>query len=457
MAYERSIAFGTDGVRGVANEGLKPEEALALGLAGARFFGGPLVMGRDTRLSSGMLSNALAAGAASGGARVLDLGVLPTPGVATLAGAFGASVATVVSASHNPYPDNGIKFLSSEGRKLPDAQERELERLAGEDAAPRPTGSGVGAVERVSDAAGIYAKTILSRLSPRPEAIRVLLDCAHGAAYEVAPLAFKELGVKLSVVGAEPTGTNINENAGSTHVEELDARGHDVAFAFDGDADRVLAVDEGGRVVDGDKIVAILARDLLERGALAGGVVVTVMTNLGFFKAMESLGVPYEVTPVGDRHVAEAMSKRGAALGGEQSGHVIVSEYATTGDGLVTAFALLDVMVRSGKPLSELARVMEVYPQALINVPVEGPTSAPVLARSEPIKEAVAKAEKRLGSEGRILLRPSGTEPVVRVMVEHEDEAVCREVCEGVAAVVSIGASSKSVFASPDVPGVWAS
>ncbi len=209
--------------------------------------------------------------------------------------------------------------------------------------------------------------------------------------------------------------------------------------------------------MDGDKIVAILARDLLERGALVGGVVVTVMTNLGFFKAMESLGVPYEVTPVGDRHVAEAMSKRGAALGGEQSGHVIVSKYAATGDGLVTAFALLDVMVRSGKPLSELARVMEVYPQALINVPVEGPTSAAALAGSEPVKEAVAKAEKRLGSEGRILLRPSGTEPVVRVMVEHEDEAVCREVCEGVAAVVSVGAGSKFASTSLGVPGVRAS
>ena len=437
MGKGRRIAFGTDGVRGVANEGLKPEDALALGLAGARFFGGPLVMGRDTRLSSGMLSNALAAGGASGGARVLDLGVLPTPGVAALAGAFGASAAAVVSASHNPYADNGIKFLSGEGRKLPDAQERELQRLANEDAAPRPTGIGVGTVESIPDAAGLYVETILSRLRPRVEGIKVLLDCAHGAAYEAAPLAFGELGVELSLVGNEPTGTNINEGVGSTHVEELDARGHDVAFAFDGDADRVLAVDEEGRVVDGDKIVAILARDFLERAALTGGVVVTVMTNLGFFKAMEALGVPCEVTPVGDRHVAEAMLKRGATLGGEQSGHVIVSEYATTGDGLVTALALLDVMARSGKPLSELARVVEVYPQALINVPVEGLNSAPVLAASEPVKEAVAKAQKRLDSEGRILLRPSGTEPVVRVMVEHEDEAVCREVCEEVAAVVA--------------------
>jgi phosphoglucosamine mutase len=425
-------------VRGVANEGLEPEDALALGLAGARLFGGPLVFGRDTRLSGAMLSAALAAGAASGGARVLDLGVLPTPGVAALAATFRASAGAVVSASHNPYPDNGIKFFSGEGRKFSDARERELEGLIYEDA-PRPTGSGVGAVEIIPDAAGLYAESILSRLRPGAEGMKVLLDCAHGAAYEVAPLIFGELGARLTVVGNEPTGTNINEGVGSMHVEKLDASGHDVAFAFDGDADRVLAVDEKGRMVDGDRIIAILARDLLERDALTGGVVVTVMSNLGFFKAMDGLGIRYEVTPVGDRHVAEAMLKGGAALGGEQSGHVVVSEHATTGDGLVTALALLDVMVRSGKTLSELARVMEVYPQALINVPVEDRA----VAGSEPVKEAVAKAKERLGSEGRILLRPSGTEPVVRVMVEHSDEAVCREVCEEVAAVVAAGAGSK--------------
>jgi phosphoglucosamine mutase len=434
-------------VRGVANDDLKPEDALALGLSGARLFGGPLVIGHDTRLSSGMLSAALAAGAASGGARILDLGVLPTPGVAALAGTFGASAVAVVSASHNLYPDNGIKFLSGGGRKLPDAQERELEMLTGEDAAPRPTGSGVGAVERISDAAGLYVKTVLSRLRPSAEGMRVLLDCAHGAAYEVAPLAFGELGVKLTVVGNEPTGTNINEGVGSTHVEKLAeklraaaGRHYDVAFAFDGDADRVLAVDEKGCVVDGDRIVAILARDFVERGLLTGGVVVTVMSNLGFFKAMDGLGIPYEMTPVGDRHVAEAMLNGGAGLGGEQSGHVIVSEYATTGDGLVTALALLDVMVRSGKSLSELARVMEVYPQRLINVPVEDRA----LAESAPVKEAVIRAEGRLAGEGRILLRPSGTEPVVRVMVEHEDEAVCHEVCEEVAAAVG-SSSSRSL------------
>jgi phosphoglucosamine mutase len=446
------IAFGTDGVRGVANESLRPEIALALGLAGARFFGGPIVIGRDTRLSGGMFSRALAAGAASGGACVLDLGVLPTPGVAALAGKFGASAAAVVSASHNPYSDNGIKFFSGEGRKLSATSEKELESLLAEADSDRPTGSGVGVVEAIPDAVELYAEIVLSRLKPRLESMKILLDCAHGAAYEVAPLVFRELGVKLTVVGNEPTGTNINEGVGSTHVEKLDVSGHEAAFAFDGDADRVLALDERGRVVDGDRIVAILARDLVERGALHGGVVVTVMSNLGFFKAMENLGINYEVTQVGDRHVAETMLKKGATLGGEQSGHVIHAEYATTGDGLVTALAVLDVMARKGKPLSELAEVMEVYPQTLVNVPVEGLFSAPKVAESEPVKRAVAEAEARLAGKGRIILRPSGTEPLVRVMVEHGDEVVCREVCEEVAEVVSWSSSPSTQDEEVQIP-----
>jgi len=432
----RGISFGTDGVRGVANKGLMPEDALRLGFAAARAFGGPIFIGRDTRLSGGMLSGALAAGAASGGARVVDLGILPTPGIAALAPKLGAAAAAVVSASHNPYPDNGIKFLSGEGRKLSSEKESEVESLTGEDF-DRPTADGVGTVEKLEDAAGLYAASVLERLRPEAGGIKVLLDCANGAAYEAAPMAFGELDVDLTLSGVDPTGTNINEGCGSTHIKSLDASGHEVAFAFDGDADRVLAVDERGNVVDGDKIIAILARDLKKRGALAGGVVVTVMSNLGFFKAMEALEIPYEVTPVGDRHVAEAMWSRGASVGGEQSGHVILSKYATTGDGLVTALALLDVMARSGRPLSELARVMDVYPQALINVAVEEPGAAKSVAASGEVSRAVEAAEERLGEEGRILLRPSGTEPVVRVMVEHVDESVCREVCEEVAEVVS--------------------
>ncbi len=436
----KEITFGTDGVRGIANKELTPEIVFRLGLAGARAFGGPVPVGRDTRLSGGMLSAALAAGLASGGAEVVDLGVLPTPGVAALAPKLGAAAAGVVSASHNPYPDNGVKFFSGTGRKLPTEKERDLERSLQEDFA-RPTGDSVGAVTSLDDAAERYVELVLERVGPRGNGAKVLLDCANGAAYASAPLAFGGLDVDLSVVGAEPTGTNINEGCGSTHIANLDAEGFDVAFAFDGDADRVLAVDEKGNVVDGDRIIAILARDLKERGALAGGVVVTVMSNLGFFKAMDSLEIPYEVTPVGDRHVAEAMLRRGASVGGEQSGHVILPEYVTTGDGLVTALALLDVMSRSGRPLSELAGVMDVYPQALVNVTVAGAGAAKSVAVAEPVEEAVAQAEARLGEEGRILLRPSGTEPVVRVMVEHADEKTCREVCEEVAGVVAgIGA-----------------
>ncbi|HET7272152.1 MAG TPA: phosphoglucosamine mutase [Rubrobacter sp.] len=433
---KRTLAFGTDGVRGVANRGLLPEDALSLGLAASRIFGGRILMGRDTRLSGDMLARALSAGAASGGANVVDLGILPTPGVAALAPRLGATAAGVVSASHNPYPDNGIKFFSGEGRKLSPGKEREIEDLLTEDIA-RPTGDEVGTVEVLDDAVRLYAESVLERMRPQAEGMKVLLDCANGAAYDVAPLVFGEIGAQLTLTGTEPTGTNINEGCGSTHVEQLDASGHDVAFAFDGDADRVLAVDEKGNVVDGDRIIAILARDKKERGVLTGGVVVTVMSNLGFFKAMEKMQIPYEVTSVGDRHVAEAMGRTGASLGGEQSGHVILSEHTTTGDGIVTALALLDVMVRTGRPLSELAGVMEVYPQTLINVRVEEPGAAKAVASSEAVERAVSEAELRLGEQGRVLLRPSGTEPVVRVMVEHMDETVCREVCEKISRIVA--------------------
>jgi phosphoglucosamine mutase len=431
----RTITFGTDGVRGVANKGLLPEDALRLGLAASHAFGGRILVGRDTRLSGEMLVRALCAGAASGGAGVVDLGVLPTPGVAALAPRLGATAAGVVSASHNPYPDNGIKFFSGEGRKLSPEKELEIEDLLDRDIT-RPTGSGIGRVEVLGEATRTYAEWVLQQLRPPAEGVKVLLDCANGAAYEVAPLVFQEIGVDLTLTGTDPSGTNINEGCGSTHVEELDASGHDVAFAFDGDADRVLAVDEQGNVVDGDRIIAILASDMKERGVLSGEVVITVMSNLGFFKAMEAMEIPYEVTDVGDRHVAEAMDRLGASLGGEQSGHVILSEHVTTGDGIITALALLDVMVRSGKPLSELAAAMEVYPQTLINVRVEEPTDAKAVASSDAVRLAVSEAESTLGEDGRVLLRPSGTEPVVRVMVEHTDETVCRRVCEEISRTV---------------------
>ena len=437
----KELRFGTDGVRGVANSELTPEDALRLGYAGARVFGGPMVVGRDTRLSGDMLSAALTAGAASGGAEIVDVGVLPTPGVAALAPRLGASAAVVVSASHNPYPDNGIKFLSAEGRKLPAETEREIESLVAEAREPatevRPTGGGVGSVRRMEDAAERYVAGVLALLRLRADGVKVKLDCANGAAYRAAPLLFSELGAEVTVAGAEPSGKNINDRCGSTHIGELDGKGFDVSFAFDGDADRVLALDERGEVVDGDKIIAILSQDMFERGVLApAGAVVTVMSNLGFFKAMDALKIPYEVTPVGDRYVAEAMRRDGASVGGEQSGHVILSDYATTGDGLVTALAVLEVMTRTGRPLSELARVMDVYPQRLINVRVASPALARSLSEEEKVAGAVRKAEEKLGTEGRVLLRPSGTEPLVRVMVEHADAGICREVCEEVAGVV---------------------
>lgn len=433
---KRSISFGTDGVRGVANRDLLPEDAFYMGLAAARAFGGNIAVGRDTRRSGAMLSSALLAGISSGGANATDLGVIPTPGVAALAPKLGASAAVVVSASHNPYPDNGIKFLSAEGKKLPDAKERELESLVTDPDFDRPTGGDVGAIETLDGAAKLYADALLDKLKPDASGMKVLLDCANGAAFEAAPMAFSRLGVELTVVGNEPDGVNINEGVGSTHVAKLDVRGNDVAFAFDGDADRVLAVDENGDVVDGDRILVLLARDLHDRDELPNGAIVTVMSNLGFFKAMDALGIPYEVTSVGDRHVAEAMWKSGATVGGEQSGHVILSRYVTTGDGLLTALAVLDVMTRTGKPLSELARVMEVYPQRLINVRVAGGRSAKEVAAEDEIARAVSEAEFRLGDAGRILLRASGTEPLVRVMVEHEDGAFCDAVCEEVAGVV---------------------
>ncbi|WP_235401223.1 phosphoglucosamine mutase [Rubrobacter aplysinae] len=451
MAQGRSpgVKFGTDGVRGVANTELTPEDALRLGYAAARVFGGQLLVGRDTRISGSMLAGALAAGVASGGGDVLDAGILPTPGVAALAPRLEASAGAVVSASHNPFPDNGIKFFSARGRKLPSETEREIERFVAEAGEPapevRPTSEGVGEVRRLDDASDRYVAGALKLLRPRAEGLKVRLDCANGAAYRAAPMLFSELGAEVSVAGAEPTGTNINDRCGSTNIGELDGRGADVSFAFDGDADRVLALDERGEVVDGDRIIALLARDMFERGVLApAGAVVTVMSNLGFFKALDSLEIPYEVTPVGDRHVAETMYRDGASLGGEQSGHVILSDYVTTGDGLMTALAILDVMTRTGKPLSELAGVMDVYPQELINVRVAGTDLAQSLSESERVSGAVRDAESRLGSEGRILLRPSGTEPLVRVMVEHADPDTCREVCEAVAGVVEAAGSGGS-------------
>ena len=429
------LKFGTDGVRGVANAELTPELALALGRAAARVLDGDrFAIGRDTRRSGPMFEAALCAGLVSEGVDVELLGVAPTPEVAWWS-VTSQAAAAVVSASHNPFPDNGIKLFSAGGRKLADDEEerleRELQRLMGGTASSPspPTGAGVGAVRTVSASAraGYRAAVAGSLAGRRLTGLRAVVDCAHGAASVVAPDVLADLGVDVEVIHADPDGTNINAACGSTHPHELirvvAEHRADVGVAFDGDADRVLLVDAAGELVDGDHIIAICAIDRHERGVLAGdSVVVTVMTNLGFRLAMDKHGIHVVETQVGDRYVLEELEARRLDLGGEQSGHVIFRDLATTGDGLLTAIQALDVVVRSGRSLAELAtEAMTRLPQVLRNVRVAD--RDPAIA--ERLAGPIAAVEGRLGDHGRVLVRPSGTEPLVRVMVEAptEDEA----------------------------------
>jgi len=430
------LKFGTDGVRGVANAELTPELALALGRVAARVLGGDrFAIGRDTRRSGPMLEAALCAGLVSEGVDVDVLGVAPTPEVAWWS-VTSEAPAAVVSASHNPFPDNGIKLFSAGGRKLADDDEerleRELHRLLGgvASSSPRlPTGAGVGAVRTVSASvhAGYRAAVAGSLAGRRLAGLRAVVDCAHGAATVVAPGVLADLGVDVELIHADPDGTNINAGCGSTHPQDLARivaeRRADVGVAFDGDADRVLLVDAAGELVDGDHIIAICAIDRHERGVLAGdSVVVTVMTNLGFRLAMDKRGIHVVETQVGDRYVLEELESRRLDLGGEQSGHVIFRDLATTGDGLLTSLQVLDVVVRSGRSLADLAsQAMTRLPQVLRNVPVAERDPAIAARLADPI----AAVEARLGDHGRVLVRPSGTEPLVRVMVEAptEDEA----------------------------------
>jgi phosphoglucosamine mutase len=430
-----TLRFGTDGVRGAANTELTPELALALGRAAARTLGpGPWVVGRDTRVSGPLLHAAFAAGLASEGATSIDLGVIPTPGVAFLA-ADDELPGAMISASHNPYGDNGIKLFRSGGLKLDDATEdrleADLEAIEAEGipgSAHRPAGNQVGALHAAPDAWERYAEHLTHGvLEGRDLAgLKVVVDCAHGAASQIAPQVLASLGASVTVLHADPDGTNINLGAGSTHPEVLQtavlARQADVGLAFDGDADRVLAVDAGGELVDGDQLIALLALDMRSRGLLIDdAVVVTVMTNLGFRQAMAAEGIRVVDTPVGDRHVLSALEEHGLALGGEQSGHIILRALATTGDGLLAGLSVLDAVKRTGRTLEDLASVMTRLPQVLRNVKVPGDAKEAV-AR---IAADVAQAEIALAGRGRILVRPSGTEPLVRVMVEAptEDEA----------------------------------
>ena len=438
--------FGTDGVRGLANGDLTAELALDLSVAAAHVlaeageFEGHrpfAVVGRDTRISGEFLEAAVVAGLASAGVDVLLLGVLPTPGVAFLTEKLGADLGVMLSASHNPMPDNGIKFLARGGLKIDDAVEIAIERRMGEEW-PRPQGGAVGRVSPYPDAIDDYVDHLIYSIDHPLVGIKVVLDCAEGAASEAGPRALVGAGADVSAIHAIPDGLNINDNCGSTHLEALQAAvlkdGADVGFALDGDADRCLAVDHEGNVVDGDQLLAILALSLQEAGRLAKDTVVaTVMSNLGFVHAMRGAGIGVRQTKVGDRYVLEAMRVSGYSLGGEQSGHVIMSDHATTGDGILAALAVLHRMATTGRSLQELASVMTRLPQVLLNVPDVDKSRADDDAV---VAAAVAEEEAELAGTGRVLLRPSGTEPIVRVMVEAPTEEQARAVAERLAGVV---------------------
>jgi phosphoglucosamine mutase len=439
--------FGTDGVRGLANRDLTAELALDLSVAAAHVladagaFAGHravAVVGRDPRASGEFLSAAVTAGLASAGVDVLDVGVLPTPAVAHLTGAFDADLGVMLSASHNPMPDNGIKFFSRGGHKLADTVEDAVEARMREQW-QRPTGASVGRIRSSADGAQRYVGHLLDALPHRLDGLTVVVDAAHGAASTVAPEALRRAGAEVVTIGCAPDGLNINDGCGSTHLEPLQAavveHGADLGVAFDGDADRCLAVDAAGEVVDGDQILAILAVAMREAGTLrARTVVATVMSNLGFRLAMQREGIEVLATAVGDRYVLEAMKAGGYAVGGEQSGHVVLLDHATTGDGTLTALHLLARIAAVGKPLAELAAVMDRLPQVLINV--RGVDRGRV-QDSAPLQAAVAAAAEQLGDSGRVLLRPSGTEQLVRVMVEAATQDEADIIAQRLAAVVA--------------------
>lgn len=443
--------FGTDGVRGLANRDLTAD--LALGLAqsaavvltsgryadarraeGRRPIG---VVARDPRISGEFLTAAVSAGLASSGIDVLDAGVLPTPAAAFLVADIHADFGVMISASHNAAPDNGIKFFAVGGVKLPDEVEDRIEEHLGIEKL-LPVGGDVGRITRFADAEDRYVLHLLSTLPARLDGLHIVLDCAHGAAAGVSPDAFTDAGAKVTVIGNDPDGLNINDGVGSTHLEVLQqtvvAVGADLGIAHDGDADRCLAVDAEGHIVDGDQIMAILAISMKQRGKLANDTLVaTVMSNLGLHKAMAEHGIRVEQTAVGDRYVLEGLAAGKHSLGGEQSGHVIMTEYATTGDGILTGLHLAAEIARSGKTLAELAAQMTVFPQILVNV--RG-VNHQALATNAVIADAVVSAETELGDTGRVLLRPSGTEPMVRVMVEAADQNTADRLAHQLADVV---------------------
>lgn len=426
--------FGTDGVRGVANDELTPILAMQLGQAGAHVLSKekahkPTIMvGCDTRISGDMLANALMAGACSVGANVVYVGIVPTPAIAYLARKYRVDAGVVISASHNPVEFNGIKFFDGNGFKLSDALEDEIEALInnGMKDVQFPTGPSVGKIKYRTDAREEYINHVIKAVPVDLKGLKIVVDCAEGASYYTSVEALKELGAEIVAIHTNPDGTNINANCGSTHMEELQARvvyeKANIGLAFDGDADRLLAVDENGNQVDGDVIMAIVGNHMKSKGTLKDNTIVaTVMSNLGFFLMGKEKGINIEQTKVGDRYVLERMVEIGSNLGGEQSGHIIFLDDNTTGDGLLSALHLLEVIVETGSKLSELATVMTVLPQALVGAKVPNHKKDSYMEYAE-IAEAIEKVSAKFAGEGRVLIRPSGTEPLVRVMIEGKDQ-----------------------------------
>jgi phosphoglucosamine mutase len=434
--------FGTDGVRGVANADLTPELAMTVAATAAQVLGKTAptaVVGRDPRASGEMLDAAVVAGLASAGATVIRVGVLPTPAVAMLTASADADLGVMISASHNPMPDNGIKLFAAGGHKLPDELEDAIEQaVRGGAGWPRPTGAEVGRVTELADGSERYLAHLVASAPHRLDGLRVVVDCANGAAAAVAPEAYRRAGAEVIPIHAEPDGLNINDGCGSTHLAPVTAAVSsyqaDLGLALDGDADRLLAVDAAGEVVDGDQIMAILALAMREAGTLTSDTLVaTVMSNQGLRLAMASAGIRLVETKVGDRYVLEELRASELALGGEQSGHVVMPAYATTGDGILTGLHVMARMAATGRSLTELASVMTRLPQVLVNVPVADKQA--VAIRPE-VMAAVTKAEATLGEAGRVLLRPSGTESLVRVMVEAPTADLARSTADQLATVV---------------------
>lgn len=433
--------FGTDGVRGVANRDLTPDLTLALGRAAGRVLAsgdGTTVIGRDTRLSGPMLEAALVAGLCSAGCDVLLASIVPSPAVAWLTLDRKADAGAVISASHNPVADNGIKFFSELGKKIAEGDELAIEAAMTETPDDFPTGASVGTADQLTDGASRYVAYLGTTLKSDLSGLKVVLDCAHGAAFDVGPRAFKEAGADVVAIHAEPDGSRINVDCGSTNMSELSRRvvseGAHLGLAFDGDADRVLAVDESGREVDGDRIIGMCALRMKDRDELNNDLVVaTVMSNLGFRRALESRGIEVVLAPVGDKHVAQAMTESGATIGGEQSGHVIFGALATTGDGVLTALQIAEAVAASSEPLSRLTDFYETFPQVLVNVPAPRRHE---LDQAEGLWDEIHKAEADLGEDGRVLVRASGTEPIVRVMVEAAERDTAERVARHLADTV---------------------